>query len=202
MASKRRISYQWQLFIPLVITIWVLITGMAFYQYFSERDFRQAQIKEQLALINARIIDAAETDIDPTPFLDFVVDYYRRNPLYDLIRITVYRNGTMHRCYGQPVPLTASDNDEDNQGLARPAIVGETDDENNHNNYFYYKRDESYNGEYVVYTVLPFDSDIISATLPSNKIFWMMLAVAILMTGISFFSTRYFGRNIRILRTI
>lgn len=51
----------------------------------------------------------------------------------------------------------------------------------------------------MIYTVLPFDNDIITATMPSDKIFWVMISIAVVMTIISFYSTCYFGRNIRIL---
>ena len=41
MALKRRISYQWQLFIPLVTTLWIVILGMAYIQYANEREYRK-----------------------------------------------------------------------------------------------------------------------------------------------------------------
>ena len=48
MASKRRISYQWQLFIPLVATLWIIIAGMTFWQFYNEREYRKAQKSEKL----------------------------------------------------------------------------------------------------------------------------------------------------------
>lgn len=105
MALKKRISYQWQLFIPLVLTLWGVLFGMAYYQYYNEREYRKNEIKEQLSLINARVIAAATTETDPVPFLDFVADYYIKNPLYDRIRITVYENGAMLKTYGEPIGL-------------------------------------------------------------------------------------------------
>ena len=54
----------------------------------------------------------------------------------------------------------------------------------------------------VVYTALPFDNDILSAAVPSYSIFFVMFAVAIAMTVLTFFTTRYFGRNISILRSV
>ena len=83
MASKRRISYQWQLFIPLVLTLWVIIVGMTFWQFYNEREYRKSQINEQLSLVSSRILYANETDVDARPFMKFAVDYYRDNPLYD-----------------------------------------------------------------------------------------------------------------------
>lgn len=188
------------MFIPLVLTLWGMLFGMAYYQYYNEREYRKNEIKEQLSLINARVIAAAMTETDPVPFLDFVADYYIKKPLYDRIRITVYENGAMLKTYGEPIGL----NEEEirrQQGLTTTPGINEQEDDS-HKEYFYYKRDQSPDGRYVIYTVLPFDNDVITATMPSDKIFWVMISIAIVMTIISFYSTRYFGRNIRILRTI
>ena len=106
MASKRRISYQWRLFIPLVASLWIIIAGMTFWQFYNEREYRKSQISEQLSLVASRILEANEKDIDPTPFMDFATNYYHDNPLYDLLRISVYKDGKMIRCYGEPIALS------------------------------------------------------------------------------------------------
>ena len=56
MDLRRKIKYQWQLFIPLVITIWVIIFGMAIYSYNNERKYREEQVIEQLSLVQNRIL--------------------------------------------------------------------------------------------------------------------------------------------------
>ncbi|MDE5555368.1 MAG: hypothetical protein K2J10_09335 [Muribaculaceae bacterium] len=96
MASKRRISYQWQLFIPFIATIWLLIFGMAFWQNYNEREYRKASLEAQLQLINERIISYYENEKDPIEFFRFISKYYLDNPLYDKIRITVYRNDSLY----------------------------------------------------------------------------------------------------------
>jgi len=63
MASKRRISYQWQLFIPLTATLWLIIVGMSFRQFYHEREYRKALLNEQLSLVSSRIIDANGDDL-------------------------------------------------------------------------------------------------------------------------------------------
>ena len=65
MVLKRRISYQWQLFIPLITTLWVLIFGMAFWQSYNERQYRIANLESQLKLINSRIISYYENEKAP-----------------------------------------------------------------------------------------------------------------------------------------
>ena len=72
MDLKRRISYQWQLFIPLVAALWIVIFGMTYWQFYNERVYRKNQLDAQLELVNKRIVAAYETDIDPIQFVDFV----------------------------------------------------------------------------------------------------------------------------------
>ncbi len=199
MDLRRKISYQWQLFIPLVITLWVVIFGMAFWQLYNERQYRMAQINEQLSLVNARIIAAYERNSDITPFLSFVVDYYRENPIYDLLRVSLYQDGRLVRCYGEPISLS----DEEkalSSGLTRTPGVSPIPAPGN--KYFYYQASTTSDGRLTVYTVLPFDNDIMTAATPSLRVLWVFVAIAIAMTVLSFYSTRYFGRNIKILRTI
>jgi len=197
MGLRRRISYQWQLFIPLVLSLWVVIFGMAFWQFSRERDYREEQINEQLSLINARIVSAYERNLDITPFLSFVVNYYRENPLYDQVRVSVYKDGRLIRCYGEPIALSEEDRST-TQGVTQNLNIYTPPD----NKYFYYQSSSTPDGRLTVYTVLPLDNDILSAVAPSIEFLWIVLALAGAMTVLAFFSTRYFGQNIRILRTI
>ncbi|MDE6436425.1 MAG: hypothetical protein K2K69_02825, partial [Muribaculaceae bacterium] len=197
MDLRRKIKYQWQLFIPLVITIWVIIFGMAIYSYNNERKYREEQVIEQLSLVQNRIIALAEDNSNPKQFLDFIVKYYKNSPVYDVIRITLYENGEMVRSYGQPIPRSF-DKDGLYMGNGLDDGLEIVDDQN----YFYSKRLASDDGRFEVYTILPFNRDLMRATLPSNRIFWFLTLLAVVMTVISFYSTRYFGRNINILRSI
>ncbi len=202
MGLRRKISYQWQLFIPLVATLWIIIFGMAFWQFHNESKYREAQLREQLSLINARIIAAYKTDDDPIKFVDFVCKYYRDNPLYDLLRVSVYQDGELQRAWSEPIGLSDSEIEQE-QGFTRtPEIDRTPDDARAGDKYFYYNVSTSEDGHIKVYTALPIDNDILSAALPSSNIFWVFLALALAMTVLSYISTRYFGRNITILRTI
>lgn len=202
MALKKRISYQWQLFIPLVVTLWVTIFGMTYWQFYNEREYRRAQISEQLSLINARIIAAHDRDIDVTAFADFVCQYYRDNPLYDLLRLSLYQDGELSRTWGEPISLTEGERENARSSVTAPNTDEAIKRSNDGRQYFYFSRTSSDDGRVVVYTALPFDNDILSAAVPSYSIFFVMFAVAIAMTVLTFFTTRYFGRNISILRSV
>lgn len=202
MVLKRRISYQWQLFIPLVGTLWIAFVALASWQFYADRESRKAHISEQLSLINSRVIAAYEENTDIIPFLTFVCKYYRENPLYDLLRITVYEDGHPIKIFGEPIALSDSETAME-EGLTRNLYGIDMNDENlDDDKIFFYKASQSKDGRLAVYTVLPFDNDVMTALAPSLKFLWIFGIIAVAMTVLSFFSTRYFGRNIRILRNV
>ncbi|MDE5628576.1 MAG: HAMP domain-containing histidine kinase [Muribaculaceae bacterium] len=202
MALKKRISYQWQLFIPLVFTMWAIIIGMAYWKYYDEQRYRKQQLDEQLGLINQRIIDAYESGVDVVPFLDFIYTYYKENPLYDLIRVSVYEDKVPRGLRGEPIALSKAEREKESGFTRTPGVEEEPDKSLGHNDYFFYRYSHSTDGKLEVYTVLPFDNDILSASLPSSSVMWIVLILAGAVTVLSYFSTRYFGRNITILRTV
>lgn len=208
MVSRRRISYQWQLFIPFIITIWILVFGMAFWQNYNEREYRKASLEAQLQLINERIISYYENETDPNEYFRFISKYYLDNPLYDKIRISVYRNDSLY--YHVNEVITLSDETRRNvtgitnnihQHNAAIAQIDENDlAEDLRNNNFFYRTDMSSDSVLRASTVLPFDADIIEASLPQKSIWIIVFSIAICLTVLAYFSTRYFGRNIKILR--
>lgn len=197
MALKRRISYQWQLFIPLVATLWIVILSMAYIQYANEREYRKDTVDSQLDIVTKRIVATYETDIDPTQFVDFICRYYIENPLYDRLRVSVYKDGMLTRSWGEPISLDDSDfiKEENDDSFRSPG-----DFLSDH--YFYYKAEHSADNRVVVYTALPVDSDIMAFTLPSRNALLVLILLGVVMTILAYISTRYFGRNISILRTI
>lgn len=199
MALKRTISYQWQLFIPLVTTLWIMIFGIAVWQYNRESEYRKNEIDQQLDLVTNRILAAYDSDTDPTQFVDFVCRYYRNNPIYDLLRVSVYKDGQLNRAWGEPIGVVDGE-----RALGHGVAMSSPTDRmpETANRFFYYKSLWSDDHRVAVYAALPFDSDVLLASVPSNKMFWVMFFIGLTMTIIAYISTRYFGRNIRNLRNI
>ncbi len=198
MGLRRRISFQWQLFIPLVAMLWIAFFVICIWQYNTDRNARKEQIKDQLALINARIIDAYDEDYNVESFLSFISQYYIDNPIYDRLRISIYRDDKLFKCYGEPIELSRI-GDNTGQGLLENKdnySIGV-----NPNKFFYYKSDVSGDGHIQVITLLPFNNDISTAIAPSLTFLWIFIVIALAITLFAFFFARYFGRNISILRT-
>lgn len=202
MASRRRFSYQWRLFIPMVVTLWVIILSIGLWQYNNEKNARKQIISEQLALINARILAGQRTDDDMTRFIQFVSDYYRNNPNYDKLRVSVYENNRLISSVGEPVGLSEEEQEQE-EGLTRtPGVYEEYPDEDTSDRYYFYLSSKSPDGRIQVFTVLPFDTDIMRATAPSSKMLLVIVLIGLFGTGLAFYFTRYLGRNITLLRNV
>lgn len=206
MVLKRRISYQWQLFIPLVATLWLLIFGMAFWQSYNERQYRIANLESQLKLINSRIISYYENEKAPLEYFRFISKYYIDNPLYDKIRISVFEDDNLIYSVGDVITLTEEER-RNVKGITNnishnPDDTHLNDEETSDlkKNNFFYRTDVSPSGRLRTSTVLPFDADILEASVPSTSIWIVVFSIAIVMTILAYFSTRHFGRNISILR--
>lgn len=207
MSRNRRISYQWRLFFPLVITLWVLLLGMAGWQYFRERKYRRQFISEQLALINERIVETINSGDrgDLNEFLDFIGEYYDRNVLFDDVRVTVYDSSwNCVDTVGLRIILDPEERDRVEMELIERRVdkdgtrnVGELGKQE-----YFYMGKTSNNGMKII-AALP-KSEQLSKYLAGDTLeVWIIVFVLVLgMTVICYFSTRYLGRNIRILRNL
>lgn len=193
MDLRRKISYQWQLFLPLTLSLWVVIIGMGYMQFRNEAELRREKIREQLDLVNSRLIAAYEKDINPDDFLDFIARYYIENPLYDKIRISLFTDGKLTKAYGRPITLTEAEKNGDLTDMSATTKDGD---------FFYRKPMSSADGRIIICTILPYNKTVNMAATPSAKIMYIVIAIGLAVTILSFFSTRYFGRNISILRTV
>lgn len=210
MGLRKRISYQWQLFIPLVIALWAVIIGMSAWHYSSARKDRIEMLHSQLDIINARIIMAYDNNYDPGAFIDFVWKYYHDKREYDLVRVSVYKDGKLIRSCGEPILIDSANGPDITEGLGHKSDLedeGELpwrdidgDGRIEPMDYFYFQHGQSADGRMDVYTLLPFDRDIIAASTPDQSIVYIMVLLGLVMTVLAYFSTRYFGKNISMLK--
>ena len=70
--KKIRLSYRWRLFIPSVLLVWLVIAVLTQYQYSYERDYRTKIIRNELALIDQRILQNYERGYDVGDFVKFL----------------------------------------------------------------------------------------------------------------------------------
>lgn len=206
----------------MVITVWVMIIAFAAWQYNNIRENRVAQIRAQLAMISARIIDQYENDLDVTSFLDFITKYYRDNQEYTNIRVSIYKDGFCIKTYGEPIRLSRDDfakakgmqrglsdavlldsdfeaNDlilTEGDGFATEFIKTENGEEQIQN---YYSSSVSNDGRLLVYTMLPINNPTGDSFFKTNAFLVALLIVAVGLTIFAFVSSHFIGRNIESL---
>ena len=62
MASRRRINYHWQLFLPIAFCLCIVFGLIIWYQYKREAEYRAEMLTMQLDLINRRVFKAYDFD--------------------------------------------------------------------------------------------------------------------------------------------
>ncbi|MDE6542168.1 MAG: HAMP domain-containing histidine kinase [Muribaculaceae bacterium] len=187
---RRHVSYHWQLFVPLTVAMWVVVAGMGLWQRHNMEMINDARVREPLEFINSRIIDAYENELDPLPFINFMANYYKENPLYEKVCLSVYDRGNLVYNNGAIIQREVAD---ENTG----ELVHVQDNDAN----FFYKAARTSDGRIEVYAMMPFDSEISVMLDEKSEDFWLiMLGIAVVLTVIGYYSTRHFGRNISMLR--
>ncbi len=170
--------------------MWLIVVCMSVWQWWNMKQLNEARVKEPLELVNGRIADAFESGLDPLPFINFICTYYKDNPLYERLRISVYRDGRLLYNNGDIIPSEITEAD------------GALGSMKQADSYFFYKGDRAMNGHVEIYSVMPYDNEV-TAMLEnkSSNFWWIMILIALGLTIAGYFSTRPFGRNIKMLRT-
>ncbi len=197
MGLKRHTKYQWKLFFPGVIIIWLIIAMMGIWMYRNERKLRIEGLQNQIEFINSRIVESYNANENPESFYRFISKYYINHPLYDQIRVTTYYNGKLRTHVG--APILPADTRRFIDGKLNLEENVDTDESRRKAN-LYYDVQYSDDRRLAVYTMLPFDDQVIKATSVSNSLFYLLIALAVLGTILTYITTRRLGRNIRFLR--
>lgn len=189
-ALRKHISYHWQLFVPLTVAMWAIVVGMGLWQRKNMEIINDARVREPLELVNSRVIAAVENDVDPLPFINFIGNYYKENPLYESFCISVYRDGRLIYNTGDIIKPEMAETDGTMVHVQEKGAN------------FFYKAQKSSDGRVEVYSMMPFDKEIsVMLDEKSEDFWWIMLVIAAVLTVIGYYSTRHFGRNISMLRT-
>lgn len=202
MALKRPISYQWRLFFPLVALLWSVIIALALFQYQREKSYRTQRLNDELRLINSRIINAYENDFDLEPFMKFLAQHYGHSVLKG-IRVSVYDdNDNLLYCIGTPIPGRAAG--ELPSELAEAIVNGygtalrrgrlDVD-----KRYYFFGAQTSADGKIYVHTAMPYTGAISERVAVDQSLWILIIVLASVVTAIAYFSTRYLGKNVRML---
>ena len=200
MVLRKKLSYQWRLFFPMVLCLWIVIIGMAFWQITRERDYRRDFIGAQLELVNERVMAMIEHDetATMTSFLDFIDSYYEANPIFSAIRVTIFNEDwDVIDAVDQPIVLTPEERqvviDGGFERKAKVASLGKVQ--------YYYRCSKSPDGKIIVVSALPEDNELDTYLAGNRTEVWLIaVLVALTLTVVSYYSSRYLSRNVDILR--
>lgn len=206
-SGKRRIPVQWRVFLPFVISLWLILLGLAFWQSYRENNYKNAFIEQQLKLTNERIARAIKNNDwrNIEIYEKFLQEFYKRDPLFDGIRMTIYdREWNIVDTLGETaIKLTAEEKlNLPNELFHRRALgkgLGNAQ-------YNYYLAD-TVQSEFETYSVisgLP-DSDSVNQYITGNsgdrmEIWIVIFVIALLITLVAYISTKHLSKNINILR--
>ncbi len=194
MALKKLYSYQWRLFVPLALLVWILIATIFFFQYRREVNENQKRISDELSFVMSRVLHAYESDESLDGFIDFIQLYYDTSPLFPMIRLSVYDNSKIMR-YSTRYPIKFEFYKEIEKMEGEGEKLNKSD-----NNRYYYKATRSKDGKY--YVLLGMQSSVkLSSTFIQQPMMWVLIiGLGIITTIFVYFYSRYFGRTITLMR--
>ncbi len=201
MVLKKRLSYQWRLFLPLAALLWTLIIVLVFFQYKREVAYRTESLNRQLSFINNRIINAYERGLDMVPFIHFIAQYMDDTIFKGMI-VSVYDDsGKLIYCIGTPILKNEEGQlpeliQVEQHGTGKSLRNGVTYPES----MFYFTAKKSIDGKILVHTAMPYNMTISKAISAGRGMWIIIIPIAIIVTIIAYYASRYFSRNITILR--
>lgn len=212
MALKRGTSVKWRLFVPVVISFWAIIIGMASWQIYRVAELKKTYVFDQLKIICSRIVDIYDSpDLDNAYIEDYmqhVNKFYKEESNYDPMSFQVRTpDGGIVVNVGNIVnsPSTDLPPVTKEQGLMRfeaNDVDTRADDDFNIDSdvrYLYYQMPTS-DGN-IVTVMLPYTKKVAETLSSDTARFWLVFfGIAVFVTIFAYLSTHYFSRNIKILR--
>ena len=202
MVLKRKISFLWQLFLPIALALCVVFGLIIWYQYKREADYRMETLNEELARIDNRIIAAYERNANLRPFLAFIQQFFEGSKV-EGVRVSVYqKKGYTERLLyslGLPIPYNLDEINFEKKVTDDDAVdYGFGSDEDD--KMYFYSSAGSSDGKIVVRTAMPYNERI-HDELEIDSTVWIAMAVCFLFTLlVTYFSLRRLTRSVTLLK--
>ncbi len=202
MVLKRRFSFWWRLFVPIVALSWLLVGFLMAYAYKSEKDFKEDIVDRQLRVFSSRVIMAYNSGLDMKNFLD-MLNLFFEDSRYSGVRISVYKSSDLGKglgpTYSMGAPITeeyVAENFEEN-----PSSVGDGTMKDFSGKMFFFKTTKSNDGDVLVYTAMPNTKGLTDGLAATDAAFWIILFGLLALSALfAFMITTSITRNIRVLR--
>lgn len=203
MDLKKLINYKWRFFLPVVGMLWAVIIAMTIYQQRRETDYRMSRLNDDLTMVNSRIIDAYDNDVDMAPYMRFIQRYYENSELNG-IRVTVYdRDGNALWVIGDKI-LQSSDGEvapEFEEALVHGhgTSLRKSYSGNDESTYYYYGVRHNADTTIFVHTAMPFTPVLYKRVDADDSIWIFVIIVALVITILTYLFSAYLGRNLKAL---
>lgn len=204
---KHQLSYQWRLFLPLATILCIVFGLIIYYQYKREADYRAQIFGSELEMIDNRILNAYDEDVNLRTFLNFIQKFFKGS-VFEGVRVSVYFDGQLQYSLGTPIPI---DNDGltlrgyglDNsptEGSERKIIAGRTVGSDKDGNCYLFSKTKSSDGRVTVRTAMPY-SDNVHDAIDVDTTVWLVIIGCLLTTLlVTYYFTSILSRNVVLLK--
>lgn len=207
MASSKRISYHWRVFLPTVICLWLAIGCMAWWQYYRVKQTRTDLVFDQLRFLTEQVASIKDIDALMPSYIMYINRYYKSNEDYDEVTIITYdktgndsttvNNQSLTYLTG-PTVIVPQNVLNTHMGMFKAHING--DKSRPKREYLYYCHD-NYNHTQDVISILPLTRKVSQSVAPVTWQFWsIIIIIGVFVTMLAYISTKYIVSNIRFLR--
>lgn len=203
MASKKHVSYQWRIFIPCTVCLWVVIFGMFQWHVMSVQEVRNEMAFDQLNVIGNHLVEYYE-DADTAAvrkFARFSNKFYDNSEKYDELTTWIIntetdsvtlRTGNMLKP-DFPLPIEKSGTFV----ADKEYICGDSASDTK----FIYSVYVTPQYDRKIYVMLPYTKRLTENINSRVTYYWLIfVAIGLFVTILLFISISYFGRNIRMLK--
>lgn len=204
---KHQLSYQWRLFLPLATILCIVFGLIIYYQYKREADYRAQIFGSELEMIDNRILNAYDEEVNLRTFLNFIQKFFKGS-VFEGVRVSVYFDGQLQYSLGTPIPI---DNDGltlrgyglDNsptEGSERKIIAGRTVGSDEDGNCYLFSKTKSSDGRVTVRTAMPY-SDNVHDAIDVDTTVWLVIIGCLLTTLlVTYYFTSILSRNVVLLK--
>ena len=195
--SKNKLSYQWRLFLLLLLFAGVLIGCFVAFQYGRERRYKSDGLDARLQLLNIRLLDALGEGVTPQRF------YERHRSDFDGLRLTVIaRSGEVLYDSEERSGARYMPNHSKRSEVAGALAHGTGYTIRRHSGsvpreYFY---SAMAGDSLIVRTALPYSWSLREVLAVDRHFIWFVLLVTCMMCLLGWLVTRRLGQNISRLR--
>lgn len=204
---KHQLSYQWRLFLPLATILCIVFGLIIYYQYKREADYRAQIFGSELEMIDNRILNAYDEDVNLRTFLNFIQKFFKGS-VFEGVRVSVYFDGQLQYSLGTPIHI-------DNDGLTlrgygldnsptevseRKIIAGRTVGSDEDGNRYLFSKTKSSDGRVTVRTAMPY-SDNVHDAIDVDTTVWLVIIGCLLTTLlVTYYFTSILSRNVVLLK--